>query len=86
MTFVDRALRRVANGLLAGVAAAALVAAGSALAIDSLKILVPAAPGGGWDQTGRALQAAMQSDKHGARRSPSTTRAAPAARSASRSS
>ena len=33
-----------------------------AAAIDSLKILVPAAPGGGWDQTGRALQAAMQSD------------------------
>ncbi|HEY5777801.1 MAG TPA: tripartite tricarboxylate transporter substrate binding protein [Terrimicrobiaceae bacterium] len=32
-----------------------------ALAIDSLKILVPAAPGGGWDQTGRALQAALQS-------------------------
>ena len=45
------------------VAAAALVsvASGSAAALDSLKILVPAAPGGGWDQTGRALQAAMQS-------------------------
>ena len=40
----------------------ALVACGDALAIDSLKILVPAAPGGGWDQTGRALQAALQSD------------------------
>ena len=36
--------------------------AGQALAVDSIKILVPAAPGGGWDQTGRALQAAMQSD------------------------
>jgi putative tricarboxylic transport membrane protein len=33
----------------------------SAYAIESLKILVPANPGGGWDQTGRALQAAMQS-------------------------
>jgi len=39
-----------------------LLTAGHALALDSLKILVPAAPGGGWDQTGRALQAAMQSD------------------------
>ena len=37
-----------------------LLASGSALALDSVKILVPAAPGGGWDQTGRALQAAMQ--------------------------
>lgn len=32
-----------------------------ALALDSLKILIPAAPGGGFDQTGRALQAALQS-------------------------
>ena len=40
-------------------AAAALIA--PAHAIDNLKILVPANPGGGWDQTGRALQAAMQS-------------------------
>jgi len=31
------------------------------LALDNLKILVPAAPGGGWDQTGRALQAALTS-------------------------
>lgn len=42
-------------------AALALAASGSAAAIDSLKILVPAAPGGGWDQTARALQAALQS-------------------------
>ena len=45
-------------------ALAVLVAFGAGLAVaapDSLKILVPAAPGGGWDQTGRALQAAMQS-------------------------
>ena len=41
--------------------AAAALAAPSAHAIDNLKILVPANPGGGWDQTGRALQAAMQS-------------------------
>src|SRR5687768_215520 len=50
------------RGLAAAVAV--LVAFGASLAVaapDSLKILVPAAPGGGWDQTGRALQAAMQS-------------------------
>jgi putative tricarboxylic transport membrane protein len=45
------------------IALVGLLAAGSALALDSLKILVPAAPGGGWDQTGRALQAALQADK-----------------------
>jgi putative tricarboxylic transport membrane protein len=38
-----------------------LLATTPALAVDSLKILVPANPGGGWDQTGRALQAALQS-------------------------
>jgi len=33
----------------------------SAAAIDNLKVMVPANPGGGWDSTGRALAAAMQS-------------------------
>ena len=33
----------------------------SALAQTDLKIMAPAAPGGGWDQTGRALQAALTS-------------------------
>jgi putative tricarboxylic transport membrane protein len=51
--------------LKATVAASALslglLAAAPASAVDSVKILVPANPGGGWDQTGRALQAAMQS-------------------------
>ncbi len=42
---------------------ALLLASPCALALDSLKLLVPAAPGGGWDQTGRALQAALQADK-----------------------
>jgi len=59
--------RTVALAARRGIALTALVAglmtAGSALALDSLKILVPAAPGGGWDQTGRALQAAIQSEK-----------------------
>ncbi len=33
----------------------------AAQAVESIKILVPAAPGGGWDQTGRNLEAAMKS-------------------------
>lgn len=53
------------NVLKASVAAATLslglVAAAPALALDSMKILVPANPGGGWDQTARALQSALQS-------------------------
>jgi len=54
-------LRR--SGLVCAAAAIGFLAAGPALGLDSLKILVPAAPGGGWDQTGRALQAALQSEK-----------------------
>jgi putative tricarboxylic transport membrane protein len=33
----------------------------SALALEELRIIAPAAPGGGWDQTARAMQEAMQS-------------------------
>ncbi|MBL8380772.1 MAG: tripartite tricarboxylate transporter substrate binding protein [Burkholderiales bacterium] len=44
------------------VLAGALVAA-TALAQPSLKMMIPANPGGGWDQTGRNLAAAMQSAK-----------------------
>ena len=43
-----------------GALAAALLAAGTALAIDNLKVMIPANPGGGWDQTGRNLASAMQ--------------------------
>jgi putative tricarboxylic transport membrane protein len=43
--------------------AAALFASGAAAALDNLKMMIPANPGGGWDQTGRALGAAMQSAK-----------------------
>src|SRR5512134_3604430 len=35
----------------------------SAQAIGTLKMMIPANPGGGWDQTGRNLAAAMQSAK-----------------------
>lgn len=35
--------------------------AAPAAAIDNLRIIAPAAPGGGWDQTARALEAAVNS-------------------------
>ena len=47
--------------LVHALCAALLAVAGAAIAADNLKILVPANPGGGWDQTGRALAQAMQS-------------------------
>lgn len=51
---------------LAAVAAAAAAQwpmTAAAQAISNLKMMIPANPGGGWDQTGRALAAAMQSAK-----------------------
>jgi putative tricarboxylic transport membrane protein len=45
------------------VALATCLAAGAAAAQPSLKMMIPANPGGGWDQTGRNLAAAMQSAK-----------------------
>jgi len=41
----------------------AFALAGAAVAQPSLKMMIPANPGGGWDQTGRQLAAAMQSAK-----------------------
>ena len=46
-----------------GAAALTLCVSTAALAIDSLKVMVPANPGGGWDSTGRALVAAMTEAK-----------------------
>jgi putative tricarboxylic transport membrane protein len=43
-------------------AAAVLGLAGSAWAAD-YKLMAPAAPGGGWDQTARSMQAALQDEK-----------------------
>ena len=40
-----------------------MLATFDAVAIDSVKILVPAAPGGGWDQTARSMQSALQDEK-----------------------
>jgi putative tricarboxylic transport membrane protein len=44
-------------------ALAVSLTAGIATAQPSLKMMIPANPGGGWDQTGRNLAAAMQSAK-----------------------
>jgi putative tricarboxylic transport membrane protein len=41
----------------------ALAFAGSAAAQPTIKMMIPANPGGGWDQTGRQLATAMQSAK-----------------------
>ena len=46
-----------------GIALASSLLALSAAAQPSLKMMIPANPGGGWDQTGRNLAAAMQSAK-----------------------
>ena len=42
-----------------GIAAAAFALSAPALAVDSVKMLIPANPGGGWDTTGRELGKAM---------------------------
>ncbi len=39
--------------------AASFIAGTSAVALDSVKFMIPANPGGGWDQTGRNFSAAM---------------------------
>jgi putative tricarboxylic transport membrane protein len=48
--------------LLAFAAAGAMVLSGQALGAD-YKIMAPAAPGGGWDQTARTIQTALQDEK-----------------------
>jgi len=55
---------RINRIIRAFAATALLLTLGSvqAASLEGLKILVPAAPGGGWDQTGRALQAALQKE------------------------
>ena len=62
MTLVRRTSAATRRSLVCAAAAIGLLATGPAMGLESLKVLVPAAPGGGWDQTGRALQAALQSD------------------------
>jgi putative tricarboxylic transport membrane protein len=48
--------------LLPAVTAFSLLASAPVMALDSIKILVPANPGGGWDQTGRGLGQSLQSN------------------------
>lgn len=58
---IRHSLSRTLSGLLAAsVTTFGLLAGAPALALDTVKILVPANPGGGWDQTGRGLQQALQ--------------------------
>src|SRR5262245_38631749 len=54
----EEKIMRMLIGSLAG-----LLFSLSAMAQPSLKMMIPANPGGGWDQTGRSLAAAMQSAK-----------------------
>ncbi len=56
--------RDFVNLSLAGTAAVALGAGpASAQAIDQLQLFVPAAPGGGWDQTARSIEQVLRTDK-----------------------
>jgi putative tricarboxylic transport membrane protein len=51
---------KFSRSMLASVVAGAALAAGhSALAVDNVKFMIGANPGGGWDSTGRALGKAM---------------------------
>ena len=54
--------RRLFAGMLGGAALAAfgLAATPAAAQIKNLELIAPANPGGGWDQTARAMQAALQ--------------------------
>jgi putative tricarboxylic transport membrane protein len=54
-------MRKWFTSLLVALAVTGLTAA--AQAQPSLKMMIPANPGGGWDQTGRSLATAMQSAK-----------------------
>jgi putative tricarboxylic transport membrane protein len=60
-------ISRPRNGLGRTLAAATLalslgLASGSAGAIEDLKIVAPAKPGGGWDQTARSMQEVLQAE------------------------
>src|SRR5262245_44452575 len=56
------ALLKIVRSGLTGAALAALLAP-SAFAQMELKIMAPAAPGGGWDQTARSMQQALVAEK-----------------------
>jgi putative tricarboxylic transport membrane protein len=50
-------LRKLATAV---VLSAGLTTASGAFALDDLKLIAPAKPGGGWDQTARAMQDVLQ--------------------------
>ena len=52
-------MRIVSRLLSASALVMSLIVGTSAVALDSVKIMIPANPGGGWDQTGRNFSAAM---------------------------
>ena len=54
------AARSVRAWTVALTAVAALALSPAASALEQLKIMAPAAPGGGWDSTARSMQAAIQ--------------------------
>ena len=58
-SFARLSRRTLAASLMAGAMALALPAQAE---IKNLDIIAPANPGGGWDQTARAMQAALQTD------------------------
>ncbi|MCY0857068.1 tripartite tricarboxylate transporter substrate binding protein [Cupriavidus sp. D39] len=56
-----RSITRFAHVVMASAAITATVAAAPAFALDSVKFMIGANPGGGFDQTGRSLGAALVS-------------------------
>ena len=52
--------RRSVIGVASAVAVLAMLPAPGQAEIRRLEIIAPASPGGGWDQTARAMQAALQ--------------------------
>ena len=52
--------RRLVVGVAAAAAVLAMLPASGQAEIRRLEIIAPASPGGGWDQTARAMQAALQ--------------------------
>ncbi len=59
MTITKRALLGGAAGIAAG---AGLSGPARAQAVDTLQLFVPAAPGGGWDQTARTIEAVLRAN------------------------
>lgn len=56
-------LQRIGIAASAALAIAAVAPAQAQQRAPTLKFMIPASPGGGWDQTGRSLAAAMQGAK-----------------------